>query len=233
VTATAARGCSPDLTVHLRRARDHVDRHFADDLDLDRLARVAGVSKYHFVRSFEAAYGETPISYLTRRRIERAQDLLRSVNLTVTEIPWVDAMITNISLVTVYCLDQDRAKEFYVDVLGFEARTDITMGEGFRWVTIAHPSQPELEVTLMTPGPPLDEDAAAFVRGQLEKGSMGGLGLAVDDCRRTYEELSAKGVTFLQEPAERPYGVEAVMRDVSGNWLVLVERREFTPADFA
>lgn len=41
-------------------------------------------------------------------------------------------MITNISLVTVYCLDQDRAKEFYVDVLGFEARTDITMGEGFR-----------------------------------------------------------------------------------------------------
>ena len=77
---------SPDLVVHLRRARDHVDRHFAEDLDLDRLARVAGVSKYHFVRSFEAAYGETPIRYLTRRRIERAQDLLRSANLTVTEV---------------------------------------------------------------------------------------------------------------------------------------------------
>ena len=72
--------------MHLRRARDHVDRHFAEDLDLDRLARVAGVSKYHFVRSFEAAYGETPIRYLTRRRIERAQDLLRSANLTVTEV---------------------------------------------------------------------------------------------------------------------------------------------------
>ena len=77
---------SPDLVVHLRRARDHVDRHFAEDLDLDRLARVAGVSKYHFVRSFEAAYGETPIRYLTRRRIERAQDLLRGANLTVTEV---------------------------------------------------------------------------------------------------------------------------------------------------
>jgi transcriptional regulator GlxA family with amidase domain len=86
VTATAARGRSPDLTVHLRRARDHVDRHFADDLDLDRLARVAGISKYHFVRSFEAAFGETPIRYLTRRRIERAQDLLRSADLTVTEV---------------------------------------------------------------------------------------------------------------------------------------------------
>ncbi len=141
-------------------------------------------------------------------------------------------MITHISPVTVYCLDQTKARDFYVDVLGFEPRTDITMGEGFRWVTVAHPSQPELEVTLMTPGPPLDDDAAAFVRGQLEKGSMGGLGLAVDDCRATYEELSAKGVTFLQEPAERPYGVEAVLRDESGNWLVLVERREFSPEDF-
>ena len=142
-------------------------------------------------------------------------------------------MITNISLVTVYCLDQDQARDFYVDVLGFTARTDVTMGEGFRWVTVAHPSQPELEVTLMVPGPPLDEAAAAFVRGQLEKGQMGGLGLAVDDCRKTYEELSAMGVTFLQEPSDRPYGVEAVMRDVSGNWLVLVEQREFTAADFA
>ena len=55
---------------------------------------------------------------------------------------------------------------------------------------------------------------------------MGGIGLHVDDCHRTYTELSAKGVTFLQEPADRPYGVEAVMRDNSGNWLVLVQPRE-------
>ncbi len=142
-------------------------------------------------------------------------------------------MITNISLVTVFCLDQDTARDYYVDVLGFEPRTDVTMGEGYRWVTIGHPSQPELEVTLMLPGPPLDADAAAFVRRQLEAGQMGGLGLRVDDCRKTFEELSAKGVTFLQEPSDRPYGVEAVMRDVSGNWLVLVEPRVFTPGDFA
>lgn len=142
-------------------------------------------------------------------------------------------MITNISLVTVYCLDQDTARDYYVDVLGFEPRTDITLGEGFRWVTVGHPSQPELEVTLMLPGPPLDADAAAFIRRQLEAGQMGGLGLRVDDCRKTFEELSAKGVTFLQEPSDRPYGVEAVMRDITGNWLVLVEPREFTPGDFA
>jgi hypothetical protein len=48
---------------------------------------------------------------------------------------------------------------------------------------------------------------------------MGGLGLSVDDCHKTFEELSAKGVTFLQEPSDRPYGVEAVMRDNTGNWL--------------
>ena len=142
-------------------------------------------------------------------------------------------MITNISLVTVFCLDQEAARDYYVDVLGFEPRTDVTMGEGYRWVTIGHPSQPELEVTLMLPGPPLDADAAAFIRRQLEAGQMGGLGLRVDDCRKTFEELSAKGVTFLQEPSDRPYGVEAVMRDVSGNWLVLVEPKEFTPGDFA
>lgn len=141
-------------------------------------------------------------------------------------------MITNISLVTVYCLDQDKARDFYVDVLGFEAGTDVTLGDDYRWVTVSHPSQPELEVTLMKPGPPLDPDAADFIRRQLEGGSMGGLGLQVDDCRKTYEELSSKGVTFLQEPSDRPYGVEAVMRDISGNWLVLVQKKDFTPEDF-
>ncbi|MFD1543789.1 helix-turn-helix transcriptional regulator [Nonomuraea guangzhouensis] len=75
-----------DLLPHLRRAHDHIDRHYRAALDLDQLAAVAGVSKFHFARSFEAAYGETPIRYLTRRRIERAQDLLRVANLTVTEV---------------------------------------------------------------------------------------------------------------------------------------------------
>jgi catechol 2,3-dioxygenase-like lactoylglutathione lyase family enzyme len=132
-------------------------------------------------------------------------------------------MITNVSLTTVYCLDQAAAKDWYVEKLGFEPRTDAELWPGARWVTVGHPSQPELEVTLMLPGPPLTDEAAAFVREQLGKGAMGGLGLHVDDCRATFEDLSAKGVEFLQEPAERPYGVEAVIRDNSGNWLVLVE----------
>lgn len=141
-------------------------------------------------------------------------------------------MITNVSLTTVYCLDQDATRDFYVDKLGFVANTDVSMGDDYRWVTINHPDQPELELTLMVPGPPLDEEAAAFFRRQLQKGQLGGLGLRVDDCRKTHQELVGKGVEFLQEPADRPYGVEAVIRDNAGNWLVLVERKAFTPEDF-
>jgi len=74
------------LLVHLRRAHDLVDRHYADPLDLDALAASARVSKYHFVRCFSATYGKTPALYLAERRIERAQDLLRATNLTVTEV---------------------------------------------------------------------------------------------------------------------------------------------------
>jgi AraC-like DNA-binding protein len=85
VTETAPRAAA-GLLAQLRRAHDHIDRHYQQPLDLGQVAAVAGVSKYHFARSFEAAYGQPPMRYLTRRRIERAQDLLRSANLTVTEV---------------------------------------------------------------------------------------------------------------------------------------------------
>ena len=75
-----------DTRRHLRRARDHADRHFAEPLDLAALAAVAGMSKYHFQRLFTATYGVSPAVHLSQRRIERAQDLLRATNLTVTEV---------------------------------------------------------------------------------------------------------------------------------------------------
>ncbi|MDV3222867.1 AraC family transcriptional regulator [Intrasporangium sp.] len=83
---TATQRAPADVLVHLRRARDLVDRHFAEPLDLDRLAAVARLSKWHFHRLFRATYGVTPADYVSRRRIERAQDLLRATNLTVTEV---------------------------------------------------------------------------------------------------------------------------------------------------
>lgn len=75
-----------DLLRSLRRAKDLIDREYAEPLDLDRLAAAAGLSKFHFLRCFAATYGRTPAQYLGERRVERAQDLLRSTNLTVTEI---------------------------------------------------------------------------------------------------------------------------------------------------
>jgi AraC-like DNA-binding protein len=75
-----------DALTSLRRARDHIDRNFASEVGLAEAAAIAQLSKFHFLRLFAAAYGVTPGVYLTNRRIERAQDLLRTTNLTVTEV---------------------------------------------------------------------------------------------------------------------------------------------------
>lgn len=142
-------------------------------------------------------------------------------------------MITNISIASVFVKDIDASKAFYVDVLGFEENSDITLSDGYRWCTVSHPNQPELQIHLTPPGPPFSPEMVEAVNRSLDQGGMNGLGLAVDDCHKTYEELRAKGVEFLQEPADRPYGVEAVCRDNSGNWMVLVEQKAYSGEDFA
>jgi len=126
-----------DLLAHLRRARDHADRHYAEPLDLDTLA-----------------------------------------------------------------------------------------------AAVKHPNQPEIQVHLTIPGPPIAPHMIEAMNRALDEGGLFGLGLRVDDCRKTYDDLRTKGVEFIQPPEERPYGVEAVARDNSGNWMVLVEERPVTPADF-
>jgi len=100
------------------------------------------------------------------------------------------------------------------------------MGDGYRWIIVARPDHPELELTLMKPGPPLDDEDASAVQRMLDKGPLGAVGLQTNDCRQTFEDLKAEGVEFTQEPVERPYGVEAILRDNTGNWLVLVERAD-------
>ncbi|MBY8884368.1 helix-turn-helix transcriptional regulator [Streptomyces sp. PTM05] len=75
-----------DDLVRLRRARDTMDRDYARPLDVPALARVALMSPGHFSRSFRAAFGETPYSYLMTRRVERAKALLRRGDLSVTEV---------------------------------------------------------------------------------------------------------------------------------------------------
>ena len=141
-------------------------------------------------------------------------------------------MITNIAIAPIFVKDIDESKAFYVDVLGFVENSDVTLGDGYRWCTVSHPSQPEIQVHLTRPGPPHTPEMVAAMNRALDEGNMHALGMAVDDCRKTFEELSAKGVEFIQEPSDRPYGVEAVCRDNSGNWMVLVEQKAYTGEDF-
>ena len=140
-------------------------------------------------------------------------------------------MITNISIASVFVKDVDESKKFYTEVLGFAEGADVTLGD-YRWCTVVHPSQPELHVHLAIPGPPHSPEMVAAINRALDEGGMHGLGMNVDDCQKTYEELRDKGVEFIQPPEERPYGVEAVARDNSGNWMVLVEQRPYSPEDF-
>jgi catechol 2,3-dioxygenase-like lactoylglutathione lyase family enzyme len=133
-------------------------------------------------------------------------------------------MIKKLSHTSVPVLDQDAAKAFYTEKLGFEVRNDV-QADGFRWLTVGPRDQPDHELILFQPGPPMhDADTAEQIRGLIAKGALGAGVLETDDCRATYEELSSKGVTFLQEPAARPYGIEAVFRDDSGNWFSLTQR---------
>jgi predicted enzyme related to lactoylglutathione lyase len=137
------------------------------------------------------------------------------------------AMITKMSHATVYVTDQEKALEFYRDKLGFVVRTDATMGE-FRWLTVGPEGQPDFEIALMEPAPGFlyDEETAAQIRALIEKGALGAGVFDTDDCRATYEELKSRGVEFMQPPAERPYGIEALFKDNSGNWFSLTERRQ-------
>ncbi|TDE09109.1 helix-turn-helix transcriptional regulator [Jiangella asiatica] len=83
---TGAGSAVVQTLVAVRRARDFIDRSYADPVELADIAAAAGYSRFHLVRAFQAAYGETPGRYLTRRRVERAQELLRVADLSVTEI---------------------------------------------------------------------------------------------------------------------------------------------------
>jgi catechol 2,3-dioxygenase-like lactoylglutathione lyase family enzyme len=131
-------------------------------------------------------------------------------------------MITNLSHTTIWVLDQDEARDFYTTKLGFEVRIDETMDD-FRWLTVSPPGS-DHQLILLEPGPPMmDEATAQQVRELIAKGVLGPGAFRTDDCRQTYAELRDRGVNFLSEPAERFYGVEATLRDNSGNWFSMTQ----------
>ncbi len=105
-------------------------------------------------------------------------------------------------------------------------RDDATMDNGFRWLTVGPKTQPDLNLILMkVDGPNIKPEVAKTLRDLLERGILSGGVLHTSDCRKTYEELRAKGVEFIQPPTERFYGVEALMKDNSGNWFSMTETK--------
>lgn len=130
-------------------------------------------------------------------------------------------MVTKLSHATIWVLDQQVAYDFYVGKLGFEVRTDATMDNGFRWLTVGSKTQPDLELVLMKlePGMALNEDQAKSLEALVTSGALGAGVFECDDCDKTYEELVAKGVEFKSPPTQQFYGKEAIMKDPFGNWF--------------
>jgi predicted enzyme related to lactoylglutathione lyase len=126
--------------------------------------------------------------------------------------------------------DQDEALAFYTDKLGFEVRADVTLPElgGFRWLTVGPPAQPDISVVLCAiPGPPaFDPETVEQIRTLMAKGCAGTIFLTTDDCQASFEELSRRGVEFVDRPEECPYGIDSSFRDPSGNHIRLTQVRE-------
>jgi catechol 2,3-dioxygenase-like lactoylglutathione lyase family enzyme len=133
-------------------------------------------------------------------------------------------MITKMTHVTVYVLNQDSAYDFYVNKLGFKVIKDVPMSGEERWITVCPPEQPDFEIILS----PLTR--SIFVKETVEalkelviKGTFGVGLFTCNDIYATYEELKAKGVEFTKAPKKEFYGTEAMFKDDSGNWFSLAQ----------
>lgn len=135
-------------------------------------------------------------------------------------------MIQGLGITTVWTFDQQRTKAFFTEKLDFVVRSEVAMGE-MTWVTVGAKEQEGVELALMSlDGPGLDPESAEALKKLVGKGVMGAGAFRTDDCRGDYETFRARGVEFVQEPKERPYGIEAIFRDDNGNWYSLTQRSE-------
>ena len=127
-------------------------------------------------------------------------------------------MFNSITRSQLFVLDQDKAYDFYVGVLGLEVAADQDLGF-MRWLTVRVPGDAEREILLEKPGPPaMDEQTAATVRELVTKGAMGGwLCITTDDAQATHDTLAAAGVDVTDPPTPKPYGIDFGIRDPFGN----------------
>ena len=127
-------------------------------------------------------------------------------------------MINHVGTVSVFVSDQERAKAFYTDVLGFELRADAPLypGATARWIAVA-PEGAQSEIILYLPDENWDHYRQVVGKSQA-------LTLDVTDMAAVHEQLKAKGVVFVQEPDVQPWGTFAMIQDSEGNTLLLVEQ---------
>jgi catechol 2,3-dioxygenase-like lactoylglutathione lyase family enzyme len=138
-------------------------------------------------------------------------------------------MITGFALVCVNVLDMDQARDFYVGTLGFETDVDMVQ-DGFHWLVVHAPHQPEVPLMLVLPGPPaVESKIAEQIQSLVSTGHASVGAFATKDCWATYRELKAKGVEFIEAPEERFYGIDAAFRDPFGNHWRLTQRKPITP----
>jgi catechol 2,3-dioxygenase-like lactoylglutathione lyase family enzyme len=139
-----------------------------------------------------------------------------------------------IAVAQLWVHDQDEVLAFYTQKLGMEVRTDVTLAElgDFRWLTVGPVGQPDVAIVLMAiPGPPVFDPATTEqIRDLTAKGAAGTVFLTTDDIRAEYEELKGRGVEFIEEPEERPYGIDSSFRDPSGNHIRLLQLQEVPAA---
>ena len=146
-------------------------------------------------------------------------------------------MIQRMSHSAIFVLDQDVAKDFYVNKLGFEVSIDQSMPNGFRWLTVNPKGQKDLQIILMKVAPSPSEGSnmqkiqpqdVETIGTLMKKGAFGAGVFQTADCRKTYEEMKAKGVEFLSPPKDQFYGIEAVFRDPFGNWFSMTEPKNMS-----
>jgi len=133
-------------------------------------------------------------------------------------------MIQRLSRFSIFVLNQDEAKDFYVNKMEFDLRSDVQAGN-LRWLTVSPKGQSDVQLVLLPIkfNNRIDDAAAATIEKLLSEGQMPTHVLSTSDCQKTYEELSAKGVEFVSPPKEQYYGVEAVLKDPFGNRYSLTQ----------
>jgi len=136
-------------------------------------------------------------------------------------------MDAKISQVTLVVTSQAGSLTFYLEKVGFEKKTDVATPGGYRWVTVG-PKGQDLELALWEVGSATDPEQKAWSKNWAPARAPP-IVLRVSDCRKTYEELSSRGVEFPQVPKEYPWGIAATFRDPDGNLFSLSQPPAWQP----